>query len=160
MVDVLTPEQRHFNMSRIRGRDTKPEMLIRRGLHARGLRYRLQDRKLPGRPDLVFPRYHAVIFVQGCFWHGHDCLMFKLPTTRREFWSEKVASNRARDERTSEALLELGWRVANVWECSLRGPGRLAIDEVLRNCQAFLMSDKASIINIVGSDKTHEESQQ
>ncbi len=85
MVDVLTPEQRQLNMSRIRGRDTKPEMLIRRGLHARGLRYRLQDRALPGRPDLVFPRYHAVILVHGCFWHGLDCRMFRLPATRREF---------------------------------------------------------------------------
>jgi len=89
MVDVLSPEQRRLNMSRIRGRDTKPEMLIRRGLHAQGFRYRLQNRKLPGRPDLVFPRYHAVIFVHGCFWHGHNCPMFKLPGTRQEFWSKK-----------------------------------------------------------------------
>ena len=76
MVDVLTPEQRQLNMSRIRGRDTKPEMLIRRGLHTRGLRYRLHDSKLLGRPDLMFPRYHAVIFIHGYFWHGHDCPMF------------------------------------------------------------------------------------
>lgn len=85
MADVLTSELRRFNMSRIRGRDTKPEMLIRRGLHARGFRYRLQDRKLPSRPDLVFSRYHSVVFVHGCFWHGHDCPMFKLPVTRQEY---------------------------------------------------------------------------
>lgn len=109
MVDVLTPEQRQLNMSRIRGRDTKPEMLIRRGLHARGLRYRLQDRSLPGRPDLVFPRHHAVILVHGCFWHGHDCPMFRLPATRREFWSAKIESNRNRDVKAHDALLCLDW---------------------------------------------------
>ncbi len=160
MTDVLTPEQRHFNMSRIRGRNTKPEMLIRRGLHACGLRYRLHDRKLPGQPDLVFPRYRAVIFVHGCFWHGHDCPMFKLPTTRREFWSKKIASNRARDERIDATLLGLGWRVANVWECSLKGPGRPPMDEVIRDCQAFLISDKVLLTNIAGFGRSHEERRQ
>jgi DNA mismatch endonuclease, patch repair protein len=157
MADVLTPEQRRRNMSRIRGRDTKPEMFVRRGLHAGGFRYRLQDRQLPGRPDLVFPRYHAVIFVHGCFWHGHDCPMFKLPTTRREFWDAKIASNRSRDERTTTSLLESGWRVATVWECSLRGPSRLPEDEVLRRCQAFLLSEELTEIDISGAARTHEE---
>lgn len=156
MADVLTPEQRQLNMSRIRGRDTKPEMRIRRGLHARGFRYRLQDRQLPGRPDLVFPRYHAVIFVHGCFWHGHDCPLFKLPATRQEFWSTKIASNRARDTRTAAALLELGWRVANVWECSLRGPGRLSEDEVIERCQAFLLSEDATLVDISGATRARE----
>ena len=87
MVDVLTPEQRRLNMSRIRGKDTKPELLLRHGLHARGLRYRLHRKDLPGRPDMVFPRYRAAILVHGCFWHGHDCPLFKLPATRREFWA-------------------------------------------------------------------------
>lgn len=160
MVDVLTPEQRQLNMSRIRGRDTKPEMLIRRGLHACGFRYRLQDRRLPGRPDLVFPRYRAVIFVHGCFWHGHDCPMFKLPATRREFWDVKIASNRSRDERTTAALLKLGWRVATVWECSLKGPGRLRTDEVIRQCQAFLLAGEATLINIRGAGRTNEARQQ
>lgn len=157
MADVLTPDQRQLNMSRIRGRDTKPEMFVRRGLHACGFRYRLQDRQLPGRPDLVFPRYHAVIFVHGCFWHGHDCPMFKLPTTRREFWDAKIASNRSRDERTTTALLESGWRVATVWECSLRGSGRLPKDEVLRRCQAFLLSEEVTEIDISGAARAHEE---
>lgn len=157
MADVLTPAQRQLNMSRIRGRDTKPEMLVRRGLHACGFRYRLQDRQLPGRPDLVFPRYHAVIFVHGCFWHGHDCQMFKLPTTRREFWETKITSNRSRDEWATAALVELGWRVATVWECSLRGPGRLPEDEVIRKCRAFLLSQEAKLINIRGEARAHEE---
>nr|WP_238341055.1 very short patch repair endonuclease [Pseudomonas mosselii] len=140
-------------MSRIRGRDTMPEMLIRRGLHARGFRYRLQDGKLPGRPDLIFPRHHAVIFIHGCFWHGHDCSMFKLPLTRQEFWSAKIASNRARDERVNTALLQLGWRVANVWECSMRGPTKLNHDEVLTKCQKFILSMEVTFIDIHGKDK-------
>lgn len=160
MADVLTPDQRRLNMSRIRGRDTKPEMLIRRGLHARGFRYRVQDRKLPGRPDLVFPRYHAVIFVHGCFWHGHECPMFKLPVTRREFWMAKIASNRARDARATATLLELGWRVANVWECSLRGPGKLIDDQALARCQAFLLSEKITLLDISGAKRADEEKQQ
>ncbi|MGE8147290.1 very short patch repair endonuclease [Pseudomonas frederiksbergensis] len=157
MADVLTPEQRKLNMSRIRGRDTKPEMLIRRGLHARGFRYRLQDRKLPGRPDLVFPRYHVVVFVHGCFWHGHSCPMFKLPVTRREFWAEKIASNRARDERATGALLNLGWRIVNVWECSIRGPARLTTDEVIKKCQKFLLSDEVTLLDISGHTISHEK---
>ncbi|NWE26812.1 very short patch repair endonuclease [Pseudomonas gingeri] len=156
MVDVLTSEQRRLNMSRIRGRDTKPELLIRRGLHARGFRYRVQDKKLPGRPDLVFPRYHAVIFVHGCFWHGHDCPMFKLPATRQEFWNQKIMSNRARDERVTAVLIELGWRIANVWECSIRGPAKLKNDDVITACQNFLRSREINILNISGIEIAHE----
>lgn len=159
MVDVLTPEQRHLNMSRIRGRDTKPEMLIRHGLHARGFRYRLHDPKLPGRPDLVFPRYHAVVFIHGCFWHGHGCPMFKLPVTRQEFWAAKIAYNRARDERATAALLELGWRVANVWECSIRGPAKLTGDEAITRCQTFLLSEELTLIDISGVGRANEDNQ-
>jgi len=140
VTDVLTTEQRRLNMSRIRGRDTKPEMLIRRGLHARGLRYRLQDRTLPGRPDLVFPRYRAVIFVHGCFWHGHECPLFRLPATRPQFWETKINANRARDVRSYEALRTLGWRVLVIWECSLKGPARWLPDAVLDACVDFLLS--------------------
>ncbi|WP_419204705.1 very short patch repair endonuclease [Bordetella trematum] len=143
MVDVLTEAQRQLNMSRIRGRDTKPEMLIRRGLHAQGFRYRLQDRGLPGRPDLVFPRYKTVILVHGCFWHGHDCPMFRLPVTRSEFWAEKIAANRRRDAIVHEALLALGWRVLTIWECSLRGKGRLPFPSVLDECVSFIQGDQA-----------------
>ena len=156
MTDVLTREQRHRNMSRIRGRDTKPEMLVRRGLHAYGFRYRLQVRELPGRPDLTFPRYRAVIFVHGCFWHGHDCPMFTLPSTRREFWETKIAGNRARDERAVASLLESGWRIANVWECSLRGPARLPAGDVINQCRSFLLSEEVTLIHIHGVARTHE----
>ncbi|MBD4858772.1 very short patch repair endonuclease [Xanthomonas citri pv. citri] len=152
MVDVLTPEQRQLNMSRIRGRNTKPEMLIRRGLHACGFRYRLHDRKLLGRPDLIFPRYRAVIFVHGCFWHGHDCPLFKLPETRRDFWGAKISSNRSRDKRVEETLLEQGWRVATIWECSLKGINKLGGDEVIQKCRLFLLSKEITQINIRGVD--------
>jgi DNA mismatch endonuclease, patch repair protein len=136
MVDVLTPAQRRLNMSRIRGRDTGPELLLRHGLHARGQRFRLHRRDLPGSPDLVFPCFHAVIFVHGCFWHGHACPMFKLPATRTRFWRGKINQNIKRDQVVQANLLLGGWRVLTVWECALRGPARQPIegvfDEILR----------------------------
>ncbi len=136
--DVHSPGVRSYNMSRIRGRDTKPELLIRRGLHARGLRFRLHRRDLPGRPDLVFPARHAVILIHGCFWHGHDCPMFHLPATRREFWTAKIAANCERDARASAALAAAGWRQLVVWECALRGPARRPETETLNACECFL----------------------
>lgn len=108
-------------MSRIRGSDTKLELLVRRALHAHGLRYRLGGAGLPGRPDLVFPRHGAVVFVDGCFWHGHDCHLFRLPKTRPEFWQSKIETNRARDARVDSELRELGWTPLHLWECELRG---------------------------------------
>lgn len=120
MVDSLTPEQRSAQMSRIRGANTKLEVLVRKGLHARGLRYRLGGAGLPGRPDIVLPKYRTVVFVHGCFWHGHDCPLYRLPKTRTEFWKAKVDSNRDRDARVSAQLASINWRVLHVWECSLR----------------------------------------
>jgi DNA mismatch endonuclease (patch repair protein) len=131
MTDVLTPAQRRLNMSRIRGKDTKPELLLRRGLHARGFRFRLHCRNLPGCPDMVFPRFRSAVFVHGCFWHGHDCPMFKLPATRTEFWAAKIAGNRERDVHVLESLSARGWRALIIWECTLRGPARCPIDQVL-----------------------------
>lgn len=143
MPDVLSPEQRSLNMSRIRGRDTKPELLLRRGLHAAGLRFRLHRRGLPGRPDLVFPRYRAVILVHGCFWHGHQCPMFRMPATRPEFWAAKIGGNRARDQRNLEDLTAARWRVLTVWECSLKGPARRPTADVISCCVSFVNSDSA-----------------
>jgi DNA mismatch endonuclease, patch repair protein len=144
-VDVLSPRQRSFNMSRIRGRDTTPELVIRRALHALGFRFRLQDRKLPGRPDLVLPKYHAVIFVHGCFWHGHGCHLFKWPATRREFWKDKIARNRARDDAALTRLEAEGWRALTIWECALKGTCRLPVTDVIQACTEFLRnSDIAS----------------
>lgn len=150
MADVLTPEQRQFNMSRIRGRDTKPEMLIRRGLHARGLRYRLHDRSLPGRPDLVFPRYHTAVFIHGCFWHSHGCALSKLPATRPHFWQTKLAANASRDCKAVEALQAAGWRVLVIWECALRGGGRLAVDSVLEGAVHFVRNGAHPVLDIAG----------
>lgn len=107
-------------MSGIRGRDTRPEMQVRKGLHATGFRYRLHDRNLPGKPDIVLPKYRAVIFVHGCFWHGHGCRLFRWPKTREEFWREKIGRNVANDRRHLEQLAALGWRTGIIWECSTR----------------------------------------
>lgn len=132
-------------MSGIRGKDTKPEMVLRRGLHALGFRFRLHDRKLPGTPDLVFPKYHAVILVHGCFWHGHDCHLFRLPGSRTEFWRTKIDRNRAVDVRTELALRDAGWRVGTVWECAMRGKGRLSMENILEACSAWLKSDASEL---------------
>lgn len=116
-------------MSGIRGKDTKPEHHIRRILHRNGFRYRLHVKDLPGKPDIVLPRYHAVILVSGCFWHGHGCHLYKVPGTRTEFWTTKIDRNRANDRHVLESLQESGWRVATVWECALRG--KLRIDDIV-----------------------------
>lgn len=121
MADVVDPVTRSRMMAGIRGRDTKPELLLRRALHALGLRYRLHHRGLPGRPDLVFPRRRAVVFVHGCFWHRHEnCRYATTPVTRPDFWMQKFRSNVERDRRNQHALLAAGWRVAIVWECLLK----------------------------------------
>lgn len=122
MADKLNTQQRHHCMSRIRGKDTKPELLVRKGLHARGFRFRLQDRKLPGRPDIVLPKYGVAIMVNGCFWHGHKgCRYATKPKSNVEFWETKTARNKHRDEVTAAHLEALGWTVIVVWECELRG---------------------------------------
>lgn len=140
-MDVLTSEQRRLNMRHIRAKDTKPEMLLRRGLHAAGLRFRLHQAALPGRPDIVFSRHRAVILVHGCFWHGHDCPLFKEPRTRSEFWAGKIARNRERDRTTVLALCKSGWRILTVWECSMKGAARRTPVEVIETCIAFVRSE-------------------
>ncbi len=125
LMDKLTPEQRHVNMSRIKSRDTKPELAVRSALHGIGFRFRKNDRRLSGTPDIVFPRYHAVIFVNGCFWHGHGgCPKFRIPKTNTGFWTEKIGRNRRRDAADIAALNSEGWRVGIVWECSVTGKNR------------------------------------
>src|SRR5438132_260396 len=112
-------------MSRVRQRDTRPELIVRRLLHARGWRYRLHERKLPGSPDLVFPRLRKALFVHGCFWHGHDCKLGKLPKTRSAFWREKMKANRERDARAIDQLVQLGWDAIVVWQCEIKNPETL-----------------------------------
>ena len=132
-------------MSGIRGKNTKPELTIRKALHARGFRYRIHCKDLPGNPDLCLPKYRAVIFVHGCFWHGHDCHLFKWPKTRPEFWQGKIARNRAVDAAAEEKLLAKGWRVATVWECALKGRTRHTVDEVADRLADWLVSDQPSL---------------
>lgn len=132
-------------MAAIRGSHTKPELLIRKALHASGLRYRLHVRDLPGKPDLVFPRYKAVIFVHGCFWHRHDCHLFKWPATRQDFWREKIGRNVVNDERATATLLEAGWRVATVWECALKGRTRPDFGEAMQRLIVWIQSGEQSI---------------
>lgn len=139
MPDVHDKLTRSRNMSAIRGKNTRPEMLVRKALYQRGFRYRLHDKKLPGKPDLVFRQRNAVVFVHGCFWHRHDCPAFKLPTERREFWRAKIASNVLRDRLAVEKLANQGWRTACVWECSLKSKH---IDCTIERIVAWLESDE------------------
>jgi DNA mismatch endonuclease (patch repair protein) len=119
-VDTLSPERRSALMKRVKRADTKPEVTLRKELHRLGLRYVIGDKRLPGTPDLVFPKYKAVVFVHGCFWHGHDCRQGRAPTSNTSYWAPKLAANRERDARKEQALRDLGWRVFTVWECQLR----------------------------------------
>jgi len=121
MADVHSKEVRSFNMSRIKGKDTKPEMLVRRYLHANGFRYRLHVKDMPGKPDIVLPKYKTVIFVHGCFWNGHkNCRYFVVPKTRTEWWMNKINGNIANDVNAAKALQEDGWRIIIIWECDLK----------------------------------------
>lgn len=141
MADIVSPDKRSSMMSRIRGKNTKPELIIRSGLHRMGFRYRVNSLKLPGRPDLVFPRFRAVIFVHGCFWHRHDCHLFRWPASHEEFWRNKITANVERDKKTVGTLISDGWRVLVVWECALKGRTRLPVDDVIQRCRSWLLSD-------------------
>ncbi|MFA6058663.1 MAG: DNA mismatch endonuclease Vsr [Taibaiella sp.] len=121
MTDVHDKATRSYNMSRIKGKDTKPEMLVRKFLFSKGFRYRLHDKKLPGKPDIVLPKYKTVIFIHGCFWHGHEgCKFYVVPKTRTEWWLEKIGKNIMNDEKAVKALVEQGWKVIMIWECDLK----------------------------------------
>lgn len=139
MTDVHTPAQRSFNMSRIRGVDTKPEMRVRKLLHGMGFRYRLHVKDLPGKPDLVFPRSGIVLFIHGCFWHMHRCRFGRpVPATNRSFWAEKRRANADRDKQNRRRLRAAGWRVFEIWECQTRQDGAMrarlnAVIEALRH---------------------------
>ncbi|MBP1315109.1 DNA mismatch endonuclease Vsr [Herbaspirillum sp. 1130] len=144
MVDVHKPEIRSKNMRAVRPKDTRPELIVRRAIHARGFRYRLHARDLPGSPDLVLPKYRSVIFIHGCFWHGHNCPMFKTPATNTDFWISKIERNKANDLKFMAELLGGGWRVAVVWECALKGRGsnaQTAVDLL----EEWLLSERSEL---------------
>lgn len=141
-------------MSNIRSKNTSPELLIRKALHARGFRYRVHDKHLPGTPDLVLPKYKAAVFIHGCFWHGHRCRYFKVPQTRQDFWLEKIGKNQARDEQQITALRALNWRVLTIWECAVRSMKKqrtpLLIDQIV-----YWLLQNSELAQI---DETHLES--
>lgn len=144
LVDIVDQETRSRMMSGIRGKNTKPEIIIRHGLHRLGFRYRLHEKRLPGKPDLVLPKYHAVIFVHGCFWHGHDCHLFKWPKTREDFWKSKISSNIVRDRNNIDNLLGQGWRVALVWECVLKSQKNETTEKVLLDLRDWIKMENGS----------------
>lgn len=131
-------------MSGIRSKNTKPEMMVRQGLHRMGFRFRLHCADLPGKPDLVLRRYRVAIYVHGCFWHGHDCHLFKYPSTRPEFWRAKIKRNVERDHTVQGALLEEGWRRLVIWECALKGKWRLDLDGFLSRAGSWIRGSEAA----------------
>ena len=148
MADRLNTHQRHYCMSLIRGKNTKPEILVRKGLHARGFRFRLHNKKLPGSPDIVLPKYGVAIMVNGCFWHGHKgCRYATKPKTNIEFWETKIARNQHRDEVTAAHLEALDWTVITVWECELRG-------KLQRNTR---LDELANEIRFIGENKIQQD---
>ena len=139
-MDVHSPLTRSFNMSKIKGKDTRPEMIVRHWLWRSGYRYRLHRKDLPGKPDIVLRKYDAVVFVHGCFWHRHGCRATTTPATRREFWLEKFEENVIRDKHDIESLMKLGWRVMIIWECNIQGKNA-DLDSVAKQIADFLRAD-------------------
>lgn len=125
-MDTISPEQRSLLMGRIRSKNTRPERVVRSMLHRMGFRFRLHRRDLPGRPDVVLPKHRKVVLIQGCFWHGHTCTLASRPKSNRTYWSEKIATNRARDQRNLAELKRQGWLVLELWECDIRADRRIA----------------------------------
>ena len=144
MPDIVSPAVRSRMMSAIKSRNTKPELAIRKRLFARGLRYSLHSSSLPGKPDLVFRRYKAIVFVNGCFWHGHDCYLFKWPKSNREFWRRKINRNRFVDNRTLKELRGLGWRTMTVWECAIRGQSEKRLGTVANRLTRWIQGSRLS----------------
>lgn len=137
MVDVVDSKTRSRMMSGIKGKNTKPEVRIRRLLHRNGFRYRIHVRDMAGKPDIVLPKFKAVIFVHGCFWHGHECRYFKWPKTREDFWRNKILGNRKNDKSNIQILMDCGWRVCQLWECAVRDMDE---DEILKELVDWLQS--------------------
>jgi len=144
MADIVNPQVRSRMMAGIRGTNTRPEIAVRHGLHRRGFRYRLHPRSLPGKPDIVFPCRRAVVLVNGCFWHGHECHLFRWPSSRQDFWRRKITRNRARDAEVREALAAAGWRILVIWECALKGREQRPLETVLSEASAWLRRGEAT----------------
>lgn len=143
MVDIVSASKRSQMMAGIRGKNTQPELVIRKELHSLGFRYRLHDSRLPGKPDLAFPKYNAVILVHGCFWHGHECHLFKWPSSRKEFWRKKITRNQEKDLETLSSLRKDGWRILTLWECALKGRTRKPLEKITEDVAVWLESSRA-----------------
>ena len=151
LVDIVSREKRSEMMAGIHSKDTKPEIYVRKLLHAKGYRFRLHKKDLPGKPDIVMPKYRLAIFVNGCFWHMHEnCHIFKMPKSRVEFWEAKLSANRKRDELKTSELVAAGWRVLTIWECSLKGRGKLPSDLFEKLLLQKLECKSNHIMEIVG----------
>jgi DNA mismatch endonuclease, patch repair protein len=151
MADIVHPSERSRMMSGIRSKNTQPELLLRKALHARGFRYKLHVKDLPGKPDIVLPKWKALIFVHGCFWHWHQCSLSKLPETRKDFWEKKLTGNRARDIKALLDLQQAGWDCAVVWECALRGRNsKQKLNDITLEIIEWLQSKRQKYIEIKG----------
>ena len=164
MTDIVDIETRSRMMSGIKGRNTAPEIIIRRALHSRGFRFRIHSNSLPGKPDLLLPKYRAAIFIHGCFWHGHDCRYFKLPQTRTEFWREKIQKNRTRDACQINKIETAGWRVLVVWECAVRWMNRqkseLLVDLISDWLTNYSITTEISELSLTLAKKIHQDTEQ
>jgi DNA mismatch endonuclease (patch repair protein) len=138
MTDVVTSAVRSRMMAGIRGTNTRPEVWVRHGLHRLGFRYRLHSSGLPGKPDIVLKRHRAIVLVNGCFWHGHDCHLFRWPGSRKQFWKTKITRNRCRDQEVRDQLAAAGWRVLVIWECALKGRERRPLDAVIKEAARWI----------------------
>lgn len=156
MVDVHVTDVRSKNMRAIKAKNTKPELFVRKGLHALGKRYRLHVKELPGKPDLVFPKYKAVVFIHGCFWHGHSCYLFKEPSSKKDFWNAKISGNRARDIKHVSSLSETGWRILTVWECAIKGRERIDANDLILAIVNWLESESL-ILDIDSNYRTYSQ---
>lgn len=157
MTDIVSSEKRSSMMSGIRGKDTKPEIIVRRLLHRLGYRFRLHRKDLPGRPDIVLPKWRTVIFVNGCYWHGHkNCHLFRPPKTRTEFWTNKIKGNQARDRRNHAALRDAGWKIVVIWECAVSKKLRLN-DEQLEEKIATAVVTSHSTVEIRANSSASSE---
>ena len=146
MADTVSKEKRSEIMASVGNKDTQPELIIRKGIHGRGYRYSLNDNSLPGRPDIKMPKYNAIIFIHGCFWHGHEKCGSQIPKSNKKFWRNKIERNKERDRKNTEKLLELGWRVLTIWECAIEGKNSLSKDKLLKNVTSWIESESQRAI--------------
>lgn len=151
MADVVSPQKRSEMMSGIKAKDTKPEIFVRKALFRKGYRYRIHNKSLPGKPDIVLAKYKVAIQINGCYWHGHeDCPLFRLPKSKTEFWDKKIKSNITRDERSLDLLAKRGWRVVIVWECAIKGKDRIDPANLLSQIESFIKSKNRTFLSIRG----------